>query len=598
MKRVCASFFLSICLGAIVAAQTTAFTYQGSLNNGGSPANGNYDFEFALFTSGGSLVIQTSQSNVPVVNGIFTVTLDFGATPAFTGQARLLEIRVRPVGGGSFTTLAPRTPINSSPFAIRSLTAMNALELNGIASSQYVLTTDSRMTDARSPTAGSTNYIQNQNAAPQALSNFNISGNGTVGGTLSANIVNSATQYNIGGSRVIKVDSAQSNTFVGIEAGELSVAGSNAFFGTRAGKANLNGAGNSYFGASAGSMNTNAIGNSFFGIASGSQTTSGSNSFFGASSGVTNVTGTHISLFGQSADSSDGLFNATAIGSRAQVTASNSLVLGSINGVNAASSDTNVGIGTTAPSARFHVVGASGAAATPVAIVESVGTQIPLSFRSGATEFARIRANNLGNLTLATTGGTDRNIFFRAGDDSNTDMFIDGGTGNVGIGTSTPLDKLDINGLLRVGTLGAAGATGLCRNASNQISTCSSSARYKSNIGSFSAGLDLILKLRPVSFNWREGGMLDLGLVAEEVAKVEPLLTTTNDKGQVEGVKYDRVGVVLVNAVKEQQAEIESLRKINAALDAQLQKQQAEIDALKNLICANNTSAEICRPRQ
>ena len=51
--------------------------------------------------------------------------------------------------------------------------------------------------------------------------------------------------------------------------------------------------------------------------------------------------------------------------------------------------------------------------------------------------------------------------------------------------------------------------------------------------------------------------MHDLGLVAEEVAEVEPLLVTHNEKGEVEGVKYDRLGVVLINAIKEQQAQIE-----------------------------------------
>lgn len=47
--------------------------------------------------------------------------------------------------------------------------------------------------------------------------------------------------------------------------------------------------------------------------------------------------------------------------------------------------------------------------------------------------------------------------------------------------------------------------------------------------------------------------MPDLGLVAEAVAEVEPLLTTPTDKGETEGIKYDRVGGVLVNAVNEQQ---------------------------------------------
>jgi len=93
--------------------------------------------------------------------------------------------------------------------------------------------------------------------------------------------------------------------------------------------------------------------------------------------------------------------------------------------------------------------------------------------------------------------------------------------------------------------------------------------------------LNLINKLRPVSFNWKEGGMLDVGLVAEEVERVEPLLTTRNQDGQIEGVKYDRVSIVLVNAVKEQQKIIES--------------QQKQIDALTALVCAENKTAKICK---
>jgi hypothetical protein len=63
---------------------------------------------------------------------------------------------------------------------------------------------------------------------------------------------------------------------------------------------------------------------------------------------------------GSSADVRPGnLTNATAIGAQAQVTASNSLVLGSINGVNGATADTLVGIGTTAPATTLHVKSSS-----------------------------------------------------------------------------------------------------------------------------------------------------------------------------------------------------------------------------------------------
>lgn len=85
--------------------------------------------------------------------------------------------------------------------------------------------------------------------------------------------------------------------------------------------------------------------------------------------------------------------------------------------------------------------------------------------------------------------------------------------------------------------MGAAGSTTLCRNASNQIASCSSSARYKTHIAPLAKGLDVIEQLRPVTFDWNESGEADLGLVAEEVNQVAPLLTTYNAEGQIEGVK-------------------------------------------------------------
>src|SRR6184192_1594704 len=78
-------------------AQTTAFTYQGRLTDGGTSANGNYDLQFALWdsSSGGSQIGATQNfSNIGVSSGIFTVTLDFGAN-AFPGTNRFLEISAR-----------------------------------------------------------------------------------------------------------------------------------------------------------------------------------------------------------------------------------------------------------------------------------------------------------------------------------------------------------------------------------------------------------------------------------------------------------------------------------------------------------------------
>jgi hypothetical protein len=75
--------------------------------------------------------------------------------------------------------------------------------------------------------------------------------------------------------------------------------------------------------------------------------------------------------------------------------------------------------------------------------------------------------------------------------------------------------------------------------------------------------------------------MRDVGLAAEEVAKIEPLFTTYNDKGEVEGVKYDRITIALVNAIKQQQEMITN--------------QQAQIDSLKKLVCLDRPDADICK---
>src|ERR1044072_7593298 len=109
-------------------AQTSAFTYQGKLNDGGIPANGNYDLRFALFdsaVSGAQIGATQTASNVTVSGGIFTASLDFGVN-AFPGASRFLEISARPSGGSSFTLLTPRQPITAAPYAVRSLNADTA----------------------------------------------------------------------------------------------------------------------------------------------------------------------------------------------------------------------------------------------------------------------------------------------------------------------------------------------------------------------------------------------------------------------------------------------------------------------------------------
>jgi hypothetical protein len=154
--------------------------------------------------------------------------------------------------------------------------------------------------------------------------------------------------------------------------------------------------------------------------------------------------------------------------------------------------------------------------------------------------------------------------------DANLRWVIYPNTGSLRFWNGTDRLSIDPAGILTLGALGGAGSTTLCRNAEGQIAGCSSSLRYKQEVAPLSLGLDAIMGLRPVTFAWVSTGEADLGLVAEEVDKVTPLLTTRNADGAIEGVKYDRLNTVLVKGIQEQQAQIAALAAENEALTERL----------------------------
>ena len=139
-KIICQLFCLLLTLVAAqtLRAQGTAFTYQGQLNDGGSPATGNYDLSFSLYLTnqtGAIAAMPITNSAVVVSSGLFTTTLDFG--PVFTGLNYWLQIAVRTNGAATFTNLTPRQPLSPVPYAIFANSASNLLgnlaatQLNG-----------------------------------------------------------------------------------------------------------------------------------------------------------------------------------------------------------------------------------------------------------------------------------------------------------------------------------------------------------------------------------------------------------------------------------------------------------------------------------
>ena len=131
-----------------------------------------------------------------------------------------------------------------------------------------------------------------------------------------------------------------------------------------------------------------------------------------------------------------------------------------------------------------------------------------------------------------------------------------------------------LNGIATLASLGTAGGNSLCRNGSNQIAQCSSSARYKDDIVDLEPMAGVLKALRPVSYRWIDSGEEDLGLVAEEVALIEPRLVTRNAAGDIEGVKYERLSAILLAVLQEQLVRLDQR-------DAELAELRSELDDLR-----------------
>ena len=171
----------------------------------------------------------------------------------------------------------------------------------------------------------------------------------------------------------------------------------------------------------------------------------------------------------------------------------------------------------------------------------------------------------IGNGTVA------RDLVFFTNGFQNTDekvRILSGG--NVGIGVTNPADKLSVAGVVapsadNLYTLGKNGARWTAVwSANGTIQT--SDIRLKTNILPLQYGLKEILQVNPVSYNWISGsfGENKIGLIAQEVKQLIPEVVTGDEQQEVLGMNYAELVPVLINAVKEQQGQINAIEtKIN-----------------------------------
>jgi hypothetical protein len=130
---------------AVADSVGTAFTYQGYLEDGGSAADGTYEFKFRLYdaaSDGSQVGSEVVKDDETVSDGLFTVELDFGSD-AFTGDARWLEIDVKADAEGSYTTISPRTALTPAPYALHAVDAWSITGNSGTTHGTHFLgTTD------------------------------------------------------------------------------------------------------------------------------------------------------------------------------------------------------------------------------------------------------------------------------------------------------------------------------------------------------------------------------------------------------------------------------------------------------------------------
>jgi hypothetical protein len=113
------------------------------------------------------------------------------------------------------------------------------------------------------------------------------------------------------------------------------------------------------------------------------------------------------------------------------------------------------------------------------------------------------------------------------------------------------------------------------------IGHLSSSRRYKQNIKPMDSTSEALYRLRPVTFRYKKE--IDrtqspaFGLVAEEVAQVNPALVAHDANGQPESVHYEMVNAMLLNEFLKEHSEVQELKKQVAALTAGLQKVSAQL---------------------
>jgi Chaperone of endosialidase len=531
---------------------------------------------------------QVTASNAMVlgsISGVNGATADTLVGIGTTAPAAKLDVRGTANFGGLVTFAAGQTFPGTG-----TITAVNpGVDLTGGGSAGSVtLNVDTTkvltaVLAGNGLTGGGTGGTQTLNIdttrIPQLVANNAFAGNQTVAGNLTVTgFVTGNAGFQIGGNLFDWGSYANLNAFSGFAGNSVVTANGNTGMGVQALASNTTGNDNVAVGAQAlpndiGGATNSATGafSLYFNSTGNSNTANGYFALYNNQTGSSNTavgsnaglsvgefdTGTGNTFLGYgSAFLNPGQSNSTAIGANSQVDADNAMVLGSIYGVNGATINTNVGIGTTTPTYSLHIGNRGNLQGLGYLRVDG-----PKNIGSGAPA---ISIGGNGDFQIDASG-------------INSGRFVVKENGFVGIQAPSPIGPLTVGQ-----NKGPAFADAWLTY---------SSRRWKSNIQTLPDALSKVQQLRGVSYDLKGTGKHEIGVIAEEVGKVLPEVVTYETNGKdAQGVDYSRLTALLIEAVKQQQKQIRQQR-------VHIQQQQKQLGIQQKRVYAQQSQIDQLRSR-
>jgi predicted ribosome quality control (RQC) complex YloA/Tae2 family protein len=194
----------------------------------------------------------------------------------------------------------------------------------------------------------------------------------------------------------------------------------------------------------------------------------------------------------------------------------------------------------------------------------------------------------LGNFAGAALTTGDNNI-----DIGNNVLGVAGESNTIRIGNTDITDTF-ISGIS--GTTVASGAAVLV-DSSGHLGTVTSSKRFKDNIKPMDKASEVLLALKPVTFRYKKeidpAGISQFGLIAEEVAKVNPALVLTDKEGKPYTVRYEAVNAMLLNEFLKEHEKTEKLEATVASLIATVKEQAAQIQKVSAQLEASKPAPQV-----